>query len=150
MFGHAQMMTLKVTWDYAYYWGIMCQFFFQRRLTDVALFARLAEPLAACETLNRDMQLLLRTAAGVDVGDCSARMIDQGDLDWFVELNRGLRDKLDEAQLEQRVRDHAAMLHALAAEIRERIREMGCSVPADLGSLADLRMPSSNLLLAAA
>ena len=150
MFGHAQMMTLKVTWDYAYYWGIMCQFFFQRRLTDIAMFARLAEPLAACEALNRDVQLLLRTAAGVDVGDCSARMIDQGELDWFVELNRGLRDKLDEAQLEQRVRDHAAMLHTLAAEILERIRAMGCSVPADLGSIADLRTPSSSLLLDAA
>jgi hypothetical protein len=67
MFGHAELMPLKVTWDYAWYWGVLCQFFFQRRLTDVALFTRLSAPLAECEALNRDMQLLLRRAAGTAI-----------------------------------------------------------------------------------
>jgi hypothetical protein len=46
MFGHAQLMPLKVTWDYAWYWGVLCQFFFQRRLTDSALFLRLKRAAA--------------------------------------------------------------------------------------------------------
>ena len=101
-----------MTWDYAYYWGVLCQFFFQQRLTDVALFTRLATPLADCEALNRDMQLLLRRAAGASIGTNAASMIDQQKLPWFAELNRGLRDTLDSAALEQRIIESTAMLRS--------------------------------------
>ena len=37
MFGNAEVMPVKVIWDYAYYWGILCQFFFQHRLADLAV-----------------------------------------------------------------------------------------------------------------
>jgi hypothetical protein len=125
MFGHAELMPLKVTWDYAYYWGILCQFFFQNRLTDLSLFARLAEPLAMCERLNVDVQRMLREAAGDGVGHGTVNWLDQQKLPWFAELNRGLRDTLTVDQLEQRVRDHAAMLQSLAGEIAERVCELG-------------------------
>src|SRR6185369_9878092 len=36
IFGDAEVMPVKVIWDYAYYWGVLCQLFFQRRLTDLA------------------------------------------------------------------------------------------------------------------
>ncbi len=26
-------MPIKVLWDYTYYWGVLCQLFFQNRLT---------------------------------------------------------------------------------------------------------------------
>jgi flavin-dependent dehydrogenase len=149
MFGHAELMPLKVTWDYAYYWGVLCQIFFQRRLTEVALFARLAEPLAACETLNREMQLALRHAAGTGVGSGGAYMIDQCDLPWFVELNRGLRDTLEEAALEQRIRDNVVMLKALAAEIVARMLKLGAQIPPNLPALATLGVSRANLLRAA-
>ena len=125
MFGHAELMPLKITWDYAYYWGVLCQFFFQNRLTDVALFTRLAEPLAKCEQLNRDVQTLLREAAGNSAGKGDAAWIDQQRLPWFSELNRGLRDVLSAQELEQRVRDNAAMLESLAAEIFIRVSTLG-------------------------
>ena len=150
MFGNARLMTLKVTWDYAYYWGVMCQFFFQSRLTDIALFMRLAEPLSACEALNRDMQLVLREAAGTEIGDNPAQFVDQWDLDWFVELNRGLRDALDDAALEQRLREHMALLHRLALEIVERVRASGAMLPAELPALAALGASCEKPLLAAA
>jgi hypothetical protein len=138
MFGHAELMPLKVTWDYAYYWGVLCQFFFQQRLTDVALFARLATPLADCEALNRDMQLLLRRAAGASIGANAASMIDQQKLPWFAELNRGLRDTLDTAALEQRIIESAAMLRVLAAEILARVRALGDTPIDDLPVLSRL------------
>ena len=135
MFGHAELMPLKVTWDYAYYWGVLCQFFFQQRLTDVALFARLATPLAECEALNRDMQLLLRRAAGTAIGANPPSMIDQQKLPWFAELNRGLRDTLDAAALEQRILESAAMLRILAGEILARVRALGDTPTDDLPAL---------------
>jgi flavin-dependent dehydrogenase len=138
MFGHAQLMPLKVTWDYAYYWGVLCQFFFQQRLTDLALFTRLAAPLADCEALNRDVQVLLRRGAGSALGTNSASMIDQQKLPWFAELNRGLRDELDVDALQRRIEESARMLRVLAGEILARVRELGPVATDDLPALAHL------------
>ena len=44
-------------------------------------------------------------------------MLDQASLDWFAELNRGLRDELDDAGFKARMRETTAQLQALAAEI---------------------------------
>ena len=150
MFGHAELMPLKVTWDYAFYWGIFCQFFFQQRLTDIALFTRLQQPLAACEALNREVQLLLRRAAGIAIGANPAQMIDQCRLPWFVELNRGLTDCLDEPALEQRVHDNVAMLHALASEILACVQATGAPAMGELPALAALGGRAPQLLRAAA
>jgi flavin-dependent dehydrogenase len=150
MFGHAQLMSLKVTWDYTFYWGVLCQFIFQRRLTDVALFARMAETIGACEALNRDMQVLLRHAAGSEADPSAQQFIDQYKLPWFVELNRGLRDALDDTALDNRLRQHAALMHTLAAEIVAYVRANGVLIPTQLGSLCALPTHSSTSLLEAA
>jgi flavin-dependent dehydrogenase len=150
MFGHAQWMPIKVTWDYAYYWGVLCQFFFQRKLTDVALFARLQAPLAACEALNRDVQLLMRRAAGTNVGISEPTMIDQCNLPWFVELNRGLRDVLEPAAIQSRIEEGAAMLHSLAAEILARATAQGGVKIDDLPALAVLSAPTRSRFLSEA
>lgn len=150
MFGHAQLMPLKITWDYAYYWGVLCQFFFQRRLTDLVLFGRLAGPLADCEALNRDVQMLLRRAAGSGIGDLDGGLLDQQNLPWFAELNRGLRDELGADALQVRIQDTASMLRALAAEILERIRDFGPVLIDDLPALRTLAAGAGAGLLRAA
>jgi flavin-dependent dehydrogenase len=147
MFGHAQLMPLKVIWDYAYYWGVLCQFFFQQRLTDAGLFARLGGPLAECEALNRDVQILLRRAAGDGVGDTRCEMIDQCDQPWFGELNRGLRDRLNEQELQQRVEQNARMLRVLAAEIAQRAVAVNPHACSDLPAITALRDSHSSKLL---
>ena len=149
MFGHAELMPLKVMWDYAYYWGILCQFFFQNRLTDMSLFARLAEPLERCETLNREMQRFLREAAGDGVGRGDAQWFDQQRLPWFAEMNRGLRDALSVDELEQRIRANATMLESLAAEIFRRARALGYRGDST-DPLAALDEPTTSLLREAA
>src|SRR5690606_5204938 len=35
LFGDPEVLPHKVIWDYAYYWGVLAQFFFQQRLTDL-------------------------------------------------------------------------------------------------------------------
>ena len=138
MFGHAELMPLKVTWDYAWYWGVLCQFFFQQRLTDIALFTRLATPLAECEALNRDVQILLRRAAGTAIGTNNAILIDQQKLPWFAELNRGLRDPLDAEGVCARVEQATLMLRSLAAGILGRVRSIGAACIDDLPALVRL------------
>ncbi len=56
MFGDPEVMPVKVIWDYTYYWGVLCQLFFQRRLTDLANLSRLSDHLNHSRALNVAMQ----------------------------------------------------------------------------------------------
>jgi len=150
LFGDGALMPLKVTWDYTFYWGIMSPFFFQRRLTDFGLFARLGGTLAHCEALNREVQALLRTACRVAPPAHDGRFVDQCDLPWFVELNRALTDDLDAAGTEQRVLVNAQTLERLAAEIVAFVRARGTEPGADLPLLQALVPGAPELLGAAA
>ena len=47
-------------WDYTYYWGVLAQFFFQRRLADLGALSALRDELAHCQALNVEVQALLR------------------------------------------------------------------------------------------
>src|SRR5690606_11871416 len=60
MFGDPEVFPTKILWDYTYYWGVLCQLFFQRRLTDIASIARLSGELNECKALNAAMQGFLR------------------------------------------------------------------------------------------
>lgn len=120
MFGDPEVMPVKIIWDYAYYWGVLCQLFFQRRLTDIGMLGRVRAELAATRALNEAMQVFLREWSRVSGRRNPAIMIDQAALDWFAELNRGLRDALDDAAFEARMRENCAQLHGLALEIVAR------------------------------
>jgi flavin-dependent dehydrogenase len=145
LFGDAEVMPAKVIWDYAYYWGILCQFFFQDRLTDIVSLSRLKKELAATQVLNLRVQELLRAWSQAQRSDNPARMLDQAALPWFAELNRGLRDSLDDAGFQARIRRHAAMLHELAAEILARARQAvpGIDAGALEKALADFAAPAA-------
>ncbi|HTT03062.1 MAG TPA: NAD(P)/FAD-dependent oxidoreductase [Steroidobacteraceae bacterium] len=120
MFGDPEVMPVKVIWDYAYYWGVLCQLFFQQRLTDTTMLGQVRGELATTLALNTAMQSFLRAWARVSAKHNGPLMIDQAALGWFVELNRGLRDSLDDEAFRARMRATCAQLHTLAAEILER------------------------------
>lgn len=120
LFGNAEVLPLKVLWDYAYYWGVLCQLVFQDRLTDVALLGELRRELERAQALNARMQALFRDWHATSDAANPARMLDQGRIDWFHELNRGLHDTLDDAGVRTRLRDNVALLEALAGTIAAR------------------------------
>jgi hypothetical protein len=49
--------------------------------------------------------------------------LDQASLPWFAELNRGLRDQLDDEAFRARIIEYTTLLNALATEIVERVGE---------------------------
>jgi len=150
MFGDAEAMPAKVIWDYAYYWGILCQFFFQHRLTDIVSLSRLKKELSAAQAINLRVQELLRAWAGAQQPPNPARMLDQATLPWFAELNRSLGDPLDDAGFQARIRRNTALLHELAAEILARARQAvpGIDAAALEQALADFAaVPASAPLL---
>ena len=60
IFADAQVMPVKVIWDYTFYWGIMCPLFIQNRLTRPAEDGPLQAELARIEKLNVAVQPFMR------------------------------------------------------------------------------------------
>ena len=117
IFGDPEVLPVKVIWDYAYYWGIMCQLFFQNKLIDISCMARMKDKLAAIQEINSEMQLFLRAWNLVSAKRNMPHMLDQANLPWFAELNKELRDELSDIQFAERIDKQLAQLNALAAEI---------------------------------
>ena len=117
IFGDAEVMPVKVLWDYAFYWGLMCQLFFQNKLTDIVTMGRMGRNFAAVEKLNVAVQAFLNRWSDVSKRHNPARMLDQSRLAWFAELNRGLTDKLNEENFKLRIEEMLTQLDVMAVEI---------------------------------
>jgi len=125
IFGDPEVLPIKVIWDYTYYWGVLAQFFFQRRLADLAALSALRDELAHCQALNRAVQALLRAWSAARPHDAVANpalMHDQAALPWFAALNASLVVPLDDAAFRARIRASTHQMRALAAEIGGRAR----------------------------
>jgi hypothetical protein len=122
IFGDPEVLPVKVIWDYTYYWGVLCQLFFQERLTDMRTLSGLRDELNGSKALNFAMQDFLREWSAVSRHRCRATLLDQSQLPWFAELNRGLADRLDDAGFDARLRASARQLQDLAREIVAKAR----------------------------
>ena len=120
IFGDPEVLPVKVIWDYTYYWGVLAQFFFQDRLTDLGALSALRDELACCQKLNAAAQTFLREWSTHSEKKNPAVMLDQASLPWFAELNRSLNDTLDDAQFRARIRASTEQLNVLAAEMLAR------------------------------
>ncbi len=117
IFGDPEVLPVKVIWDYTYYWGVLAQFVFHNRLTDLSSLAALRTELAQCQALNRAVQDFLRSWSQISRKRNPPVMLDQAAWPWFAELNRSLNDTLDAEGFAARIRGSHAQLHALAAEM---------------------------------
>jgi flavin-dependent dehydrogenase len=114
LFGDAEVMSNKVLWDYAWYWGVLCQLMFQERLTDLELLGAVRADLERAQALNARMQALFRQWHTVSGGRNARTMLDPCQLPWLFELNQGMHDSLDTDGLVARIRRHVDLLEGLA------------------------------------
>ncbi len=123
IFGDAEVLPVKVIWDYTYYWGVLAQFFFHRRIADLTALSALRVELAHCQALNVAVQAVLGAWCAARRHTASrdrAEMLDQAALPWFSELNRSLTDTLGDAAFRERIRFSTRQMRTLAAEIADR------------------------------
>ena len=148
IFGDPEVMPLKILWDYAYYWGVLSQIFFQRRLTDLNLLGRLRDDLMHTKQLNFAVQAFLREWTKKSARRNVAYMHDQAGLPWLAEWNRGLRDQLTDAELKARIQANRKQLDQLAIQIVARAGVDGVGPEADaLIALTGLEPPEETPLL---
>lgn len=120
LFGDPEVLPTKVIWDYTYYWSVLAPLACQRRLTDLAALSNLRGELQHCQHLNAAVQQFLRAWGAVSKRRNLPVMLDQAAVPWFVELNRALTDRLDDAAFRARVRSCVRRLQELAAQIVQR------------------------------
>lgn len=131
LMGDAQVLPVKVIWDYTYYWALLAPLFFAGKLTNLALLRRLRPQFLRAAALNRAMQALLRewgerNAPALAPRD--GRLLDQYAIDWFREMNRALNDPLDDDAFAARIDGNLARMDWLAAEILGRARGTHASI----------------------
>jgi len=147
LFGDPEVLPVKVIWDYAYYWGVLAQIFFQRRLTDLPALGGLKDELQHCQRLNFAVQRLMREWSASSDRSNPAVMLDQAAMPWFAELNRSLKDTLDDAGFKARIQASTAMLRQLAGEILARAHAADPDI--DAGTLQALLEEKPEVPLAA-
>ena len=146
IFGDAEVLPVKVIWDYTYYWGVLAQLFFQGRIADLRALSDLRAELAHCQLLNVEVQTLLREWSASrphSAGDNAAVMLDQASLPWFAELNASLNDSLDDVGFRERIRQSTRQMRMLAAEIAERSEANGTKSAGALALWATLEASRS-------
>ncbi|SEW21687.1 tryptophan 7-halogenase [Luteibacter sp. 329MFSha] len=137
LFGDPEVLPVKVIWDYAYYWGVLCQIVFQGRLGDSDFIARMGPEFAEATELNTTMQAFFQRWHEVSERRNPRAMLDQRDLAWFADMNGTLHDRLDDEALVARLRRNVGMMRALAATIVERAAVDHPAVREGYGHLAD-------------
>ncbi len=124
LFGDAQVMPVKVIWDYTFYWALLAPLFFSQRLTDIAMLDRLRDEFSVGRELNLAAQAVLNEWGRLNTAPLTpdGRLLDQFEIGWFHEMNRALNDPLDDAAFAQRIRANVACMRLLAAELLQRAR----------------------------
>ncbi len=141
LMGNAEVLPIKVIWDYAYYWGVLCQLVFQQRLGDAALFTELAREFACAQALNARMQPFFQRWHACSQGRNARTLLDQRELPWFASMNATLHDPLDDAALRERLRGNIELLEGLAATIVERAAaDGGDSLRREMADLGRARL----------
>ena len=102
--GNAHVMTAKVAWDNACYWGISAQLYFQRKYRDLAYMRSLEPLLYRFFLLHARMQRRLRDRSAGDAADgYGRRYVNFMEVPWLKGLQTSLADTLDEAALTARL-----------------------------------------------
>lgn len=119
LFGDAQVMPLKVLWDYTLYWGLLAPLYCSGRIADLRMLSRLRPAFDAARALNAAMQPLLREwgARNPPRFLADGRWLDQHDLPWFGALNRALGEHSDDDAFAARIAANLTLLRTLAAEL---------------------------------
>ena len=125
LFGDAQVMPLKVIWDYTYYWSVLAPLYFADKLTDIALLGRLRPAPEQANALNQGMQALLRDWGQRNCGQLTPdhRLLDQYSIGWFHQLNTALGAGGDDDALRTRLLANVQHMQHLAADLLAAARQ---------------------------
>jgi flavin-dependent dehydrogenase len=122
LMGNARVMTSKVIWDTAFYWGVFGLLFFQDRFHTVAASPMVATDLARLTEISNRVQAFFREWAAIDDRDLEARFVDlYSPLNFMVKLHTGMADELSDAQFAERFSANTRLFEQLAGQLVTKV-----------------------------
>jgi len=120
-FGDRRMMSLKLVWDYAYYWGVLSLLFFKEAITDVALMRSLNQPLITAQTINQSVQAGFRRRAEQRlVLPAQGLFMNQFELPCLKHFNHVLED--DSLNVETCLLENVVLLERLSVHVLSMLK----------------------------
>lgn len=122
LMGDAVVMTSKVIWDTAFYWGVFGSLFFADRLRCATTMPSVVENLNEFSALSNRMQSFFREWAYVNNSSVSGDFVDlYTPLNFMRDLHESLGDDLDDEAFEARFADHLMLFQHLAGQLVDRV-----------------------------
>jgi flavin-dependent dehydrogenase len=102
VFGNAKVMPMKILWDFGVYWSFNAFLYIQGKFVDTDGLFAIRRHLEDLGQMNMEMQPFFIEWAKTDKGNSQQYYIDPFNFEFLERLNKGLYEKLDDAQFEQR------------------------------------------------
>ncbi len=123
VFGHTQILALKVAWDFCTYWSFQVLMFVNRGFTDVALMTKTRGLWQRITELNAALQKNLLFWASVEPTpelDGRGGFVDPMSITFLRDFHVGMVDVLAPDALAERLAANLARLELISAEINRR------------------------------
>ncbi|MCA9655021.1 MAG: tryptophan 7-halogenase [Myxococcales bacterium] len=121
LFGNAQVMSLKVIWDYSGYWGSTALLYFQGKLHDPEFMKKVSIDAIQVFRLSESVQGFLRQWHRLDPGTwAEPAMLNYQRLGYLSEWQAWLVRDYDEATLRRALRENRKVLELVAAWLYRR------------------------------
>jgi flavin-dependent dehydrogenase len=136
-FGDTRLMTVKTTWDYAYYWSILSWLYFRDVLTNLDFLRDIQPKLVEMRALNDTMQAAFRERATERiVSEGHGRFFDQKAIPLLFNLNAALLES--PASRRQEFDENCERLTALVPILLTMLADESSNLSSDCSLTGDL------------
>lgn len=119
-----RIMSSKVVWDTAFYWGVFCLLFFQDKFRTISEAPSVAANLSRLTQISYRFQEFLTEWSTIDRRPLAGRYIDtHAPLEFMQQLHKGMADDLDDAGFETRFAENTRLFEQLAGQLMATVME---------------------------
>ncbi len=115
--GNGPLMTLKIGWDWAVYWGVYTLLFMHAKYDDLRYMRSVMDVIRNSRLINDQMQRLINTWDRHGNANVERRFVPFKDISFLRHLVLGLDERLDDVRLTAKLRENYDLLCLLADEI---------------------------------
>lgn len=115
---NARVMTSKVIWDTAFYWGVFGLLFFHDKFRSAATVSSVTANLGRLTQISNRVQQFFREWASIDDSELRPQFVDlYAPLNFMVKLHAGMADELTAAEFETRFSENTRLFAQLAGQL---------------------------------
>ncbi len=118
LFGDAQVMCVKLLWDYGFYWSFPALWFFHDKWTDLEFVEKAGEEYRRATELNAMMQKVFASWHELDGREWQNSFVTL--FPWLAQISDELDDELDDGALLEKAKRDLAALEGFAVTIWEK------------------------------